>query len=663
MFLFRKSVSFATTSYSKISLSGNTRVRYLKISPSCHENSAANKKISIPNRIKRSSTAILEALASTVGDDPTAAHYKYHDDPFLIPTSNLTKKTYAMAQESGRKAARWIREEHRDLFMHKNADPPIPAFFPKMIFTEESEVDEQCLRNLVNNCETNDAIFVYKLMKTKNIEISNEMKQAVLELVCFCNNEDLQSDEFLEEYWLKQESLQKERSRRTWKDGDIAEQIFKEIEPKTSETYSAIIRGMCKYYQAERGYALFQEALEKQIQLDTKTFNAIISVANLLKDTADLKWELVKDILKQMSEHNLKPNLYTLNATLATISSIGNLRIARNSALKTLSEFKKLGIEPCLATWYYVLIIFCRERGPVSHVIVDILNEIQHKEFTIQDPKDTYFFATAMDVCRNHLHDKILAKRVNELLHVGNNYDLIGDPNKESIYYRHYFALLCQTEPLEEFMKIYDLLVPNVYIPEPGIMSEILKALDVNGGLQYIPKIWSDMVIFDHINRESLVTMILKMMVENKPNPEDVSQQNLTEKFGEIAMDIFTKIEEQSENAKIKKSDFTGKLLGDILKLLSDSNRWEDAQKVFKKLDKNQHLIPGTPSSESIESYLDLCIKEKKPSEAINCLEYGAENGFDSSKIAKKIRNSFTLSENHQRKVSRILDEESSDDE
>lgn len=74
-------------------------------------------KIEIPKRIPRSSTDILNALASTVGHDPTAAHYKYHDDPFLIPMSNIGKRTFAMAQEAGRKAAKWIKQEHQDFFM------------------------------------------------------------------------------------------------------------------------------------------------------------------------------------------------------------------------------------------------------------------------------------------------------------------------------------------------------------------------------------------------------------------------------------------------------------------------------------------------------------------------------------------------------------------
>lgn len=78
--------------------------------------SSGSEEIEIPNRIQRSPTDILRALSQTVGMDPTAAHYKYHDDPFLIPMSNVGKRTFAMAQESGRKSAKWIRQENSNLF-------------------------------------------------------------------------------------------------------------------------------------------------------------------------------------------------------------------------------------------------------------------------------------------------------------------------------------------------------------------------------------------------------------------------------------------------------------------------------------------------------------------------------------------------------------------
>lgn len=72
--------------------------------------------------------------------------------------------------------------------------------------------------------------------------------------------------------------------------------------------------------------------------------------------------------------------------------------------------------------------------GPISSILVDIMNHISGKEFAIVDPKDTFFFVTAMDICHNHLNDVELARRVDDLLHTGENYNLIGDSYKESIY-------------------------------------------------------------------------------------------------------------------------------------------------------------------------------------------------------------------------------------
>lgn len=72
--------------------------------------------------------------------------------------------------------------------------------------------------------------------------------------------------------------------------------------------------------------------------------------------------------------------------------------------------------------------------GPTSTILHDILKELENKEHHIQDVRDTNFFVTAMDICRNHLNDVNLARRVDTLLHFGQNYNLIGDSFKESIY-------------------------------------------------------------------------------------------------------------------------------------------------------------------------------------------------------------------------------------
>lgn len=74
------------------------------------------QRIVIPKRIKRGPTDLLYTLSKTVGRDPTAAHYKYHDDPYLMPTSLFNREQFALSQESGKRTAQWIKQEHAKLF-------------------------------------------------------------------------------------------------------------------------------------------------------------------------------------------------------------------------------------------------------------------------------------------------------------------------------------------------------------------------------------------------------------------------------------------------------------------------------------------------------------------------------------------------------------------
>lgn len=131
--------------------------------------------------------------------------------------SNTGKRTFALAQEAGRKAAHWIRSEHSELFQHKECDPPIEAFFPKPVYNEKSEVSEEDLQKTVQKGLVGDAITVYKLLKERGIEVSSEAQQSLLELVCFYNSTDQLSDDFIEERWFRQSSLGKERQKKTWK--------------------------------------------------------------------------------------------------------------------------------------------------------------------------------------------------------------------------------------------------------------------------------------------------------------------------------------------------------------------------------------------------------------------------------------------------------------
>jgi pentatricopeptide repeat domain-containing protein 3 len=533
-------------------------------------------------------------------------------------------------------------------------DPPIEAFIPTKVFTEESTVEVKDLRNLIADAEVTDAILVFKLLQKNNIDIPADLRQSFFEFICFYNCEDPLDEDLIEERWFRQSERGKERHRKTWKDGDLHEQIFAETEPKDSRAFSTIIRGMSKFYQVEKAWAFYNDALSRGIALDVEAFNSILNCVTFLKESSELRFELIVEILTAMKNAAVEPNLGTLNACLGTISMMGG-KNPRDYALTMLAEFKAAGIEPSLASWTYVLQTFCKDRGPVSHVIVDILNQIEGKEFTMRDIKDTNFFVTAMDVCRNHLLDRSLAKRVDDLLHTGDNYNLIGDSFKESTYYRNFFVLLVSTEPLETFMETYNRLVPNVYTPEPAVMEEILKAVEISGAIEHVPLLWSHMVMFDHVTRESLLDFITRIMIQNKPNASLPLQDNLEAKFSEIAYDLFARIEEKNE-MRSKPIVWTAKLLSNAISLICRSGDLEKATTVYEKLTTNPHKILGEADVQSLQEFVDLCISKKKPSLAINCLQYCHDIGFPESRdIAKSICIGFTLDENHMKKIAYLV--------
>lgn len=536
-------------------------------------------------------------------------------------------------------------------------DPPIQAFIPSKIFTEESEVDLKDLEHLIADAEVSDATLVYRLLQKNGIEIPADLKQSFFEMICFYNGEEPLDEDLVEERWFSQTEWAKDRHRKTWKDHDLADQIFNETEPKDSRTYSTIIRGMCKFYQVEKACAFFYDAINRNIGLDVEAFNSVLNVTHFIKESSELRWEQILEVLKIMKNMNVDPNLGTLNACLNTISTMGG-RMPKEYAVKILSEFKRIGIEPSLASWYFVLRTFCKERGPVSHVLVDILNQIEGKEFEMRDNRDIYFFSTAMEVCNKHIYDKNLAKRLNALLHIGDNYNLIGDSFKESLYYRNYFSLLVSTEPLENFMETYHHLVPHVYIPEPSVMEDILKAVETSGSIEHIPLLWSHIILFDQNTRENLLELLTRIMIQNKPNPSLPQQENLVEKFGAIAYDMWLKIEEKNET-RTNPILWSAKLLGDIIVLLCKVGDFEKTCVIFNKLSTDQQKILGEPEFYALKDFVELCIVNKQPSKAINCLQYSTEIGFPESRdLGKLICMGFTLDEINNKKVAYFVGED-----
>lgn len=62
-----------------------------------------------------------------------------------------------------------------------------------------------------------------------------------------------------------------------------------------------------------------------------------------------------------MNSLNVPMNLGTLNSILNVLTTMGIKQEIQKYALKTIAEAKQFNIEPCLASYYYLLQIFCSD--------------------------------------------------------------------------------------------------------------------------------------------------------------------------------------------------------------------------------------------------------------------------------------------------------------
>ncbi len=78
-------------------------------------------------------------ISSHVGRDYTAPDYRFHDDPHLTPYNSLSKRDYILSKDGGRRSARYIINEHAELFEKNQIEmvPEVKAFLPAVTLKEE----------------------------------------------------------------------------------------------------------------------------------------------------------------------------------------------------------------------------------------------------------------------------------------------------------------------------------------------------------------------------------------------------------------------------------------------------------------------------------------------------------------------------------------------
>ena len=67
----------------------------------------------------RGSTEFSRAIGGCLKRDFTAPDYKFHDDPFLIPYNSMQKRDCLLSKQGGKRAARYVLNQHPELFNKK----------------------------------------------------------------------------------------------------------------------------------------------------------------------------------------------------------------------------------------------------------------------------------------------------------------------------------------------------------------------------------------------------------------------------------------------------------------------------------------------------------------------------------------------------------------
>ncbi|KAI5140889.1 Pentatricopeptide Repeat Domain-Containing Protein 3 [Manis pentadactyla] len=578
------------------------------------------EEVVIPKKKTWDKVAVLQALASTVHRDTTAAPYAFQDDPFLIPASSVESRSFLLAKKSGENAAKFIINLHPKYFQKDIAEPHIPCLMPEYFEPQIEDVSEAALKERIKLKKVKASVDMFDQLLQAGTSVSLETTNSLLDLLCYYGDQEPSADYHFQQSEKSDLEEAPEENRKpkkaghpfgvTWRAKNNAERIFAVIPEKNAHSYCTMIRGMVKHRAPSQALNLYTELLNNRLHADVHTFNALIEATALIaNEKFQEKWSNILELLKQMVAQKVKPNLQTFNTILKCLQRFH--LFAKLPALQTLREMKAIGIEPSLATYHYIIQLFCHNGFTSKEscaVIYDIMNELTGKKFSSRDPDDGMFFQSAMRVCSS-LRDLELAYQVHGLLNTGDNRKFIGPDQRQKYYFSKFFNLLCLMEHIDVTLKWYKDLIPSVFLPHSQTLIDLLQALDVANRLEVIPQIWKDSKEYGHAFRSELKEEILMLMARDRHPPE------LQVAFADCAADMKSTYE--SQGARQTAPDWPANPLNYITVLFLRAGRTQEAWKMLGLFKKHNKI----PRNELLSEFMDSAKASNNTAQALEIVK------------------------------------------
>ncbi|XP_033343654.1 protein PTCD3 homolog, mitochondrial [Bombus vosnesenskii] len=627
------------------------RLRYLLDRTSCVELkrlksslSVSNSKVKIPARIQRGPTDILEVLEQTIPKDFGNISYLYHDDPYLYPLRRTEYRSFALSYEAGRKAAKWIHNEHRDLFPKHLSEPEIEAFTLLPTYTDKSQVSEEILLHTISKRRVSDALHIYKLL---DYNVSNDTKQILLELLCFYNNEiNSQNNSRLEDWFTAKQN------KYVWQYKPEINELFEFLKTQDSSTaaaaYNAMICGLAKHSRINGAWILYDECKEKDIPLNITTYNYLLTlIPENFGYNHELKMKHLLDILNRINKKRIKPNVRTLNAALNVIRI--QMKNGEDIAFRLIMDFKRMNIKFSLASYYYIITISMQNNKNAQAIFVDILRSIENRSFSIEDPMDEKFFKHAMYMASTFCNREA-GDMIHKLLLTGDNYNFISSAGIETSYYVSYISLVLSTSTVDEFFEFYKKLVPNIYVPTTRCFLEIVQHLKHNSPaivVKYLQRLWLDIhsLCYTDLSLKLEVLSLMKMDVLPADSP-------LKTVFMDAAWDCWQTIQTKIKTKRETYSPLKNATTACIAAILLHGGRIEESIEVLTYIVKESDLFLPTMNEKQVNELFESYISKECILGAFLILEYSVNSGFpDIAKMATELHNLPQLTDAYRKEL------------
>lgn len=435
--------------------------------------SAVAHKLTVQPAIERTQTDLLNALSETVGPDTTAPHFSYIDDPITIPSTQYAKKTYFMAKEFGKRAARELASEWPTLFAFDRDQPRLPAFRPQQL-ADPLQVDptENNLLAIIERREVQDSCILYERMRAENVEVSEKVQLCLFRLVAYYNSSNIPFSEW--ENWAGMRNFG-EDSQTAWKSGGVADLLFETL-PKTDETVSIMISALCKFSNhasLERSRELYKEHRAAKGKVHREAFNGLIRSSS---------YSAAKNIVAEMAAQKIAPNLFTFEALFNAAGKIRKFEDRIEALTEILGEMQAVGIQPALSSYHAIMqslidtkLLDSEKRENEEQKTVynsqltlavswlnEILNSISGKKLTPITSSCNLFFVEAMGLCYRASNEK-LAENLLEIYESKTNEVKMPVFTIESMFYNRYLQLVIeQSGSLKKVYDLYTSMVPRL---------------------------------------------------------------------------------------------------------------------------------------------------------------------------------------------------------